>query len=235
MRKKGFETDLTISVLLTVPDSGSHQSLAQKYLADFYPNYQPIFLNQTEENLPIELVRDLINQTSFARTSQEQTAYILCGAEKASLPAQNALLKILEEPPKNILLVLVATTGHQLLPTILSRCNEVLLTDTKKDTTNLAEHIETTISFCHQPNAFKFYQLIDLAEYWQKDEQRNKHLTFVLSQLLANQQNSGFALNKLRQALESWKKNGNVKLVIEDCLFTIKKHYLNETSISKGN
>jgi hypothetical protein len=234
MRKKGFETDLTISVLLTVPDSGSHQSLAKKYLTDFYPSYQPIFLNQAEENLPIELVRDLINQTSFARTNQEQTAYVLCGAEKASLPAQNALLKILEEPPQNILLVLVATTGHQLLPTILSRCTEVLLAD-KKDTTSLAEHIETMISFCHQPNNFKFYQLIDLAEQWQKDDQRNKNLIIVLNQLVANQQNSSFALNKLRQALESWKKNGNVKLVIEDCLFTIKKHYLNETSISKGN
>lgn len=228
MRKKGFETDLSISVLLTVPDNGNHQQLADKYLIENFPNFQKIYLNKEEENLPISLVRELINQTSFSRTNQEKTAYILCGVEKASLPAQNALLKILEEPPQNILLVLVATQGHQLLPTISSRCSEVSLLSAKTKTPlEIEEHLKLTLDFCSNPKKFKFYQLVDLAESWKKDDQKEKNLSLLINMLLNTSPKESFILEKLREALESLKKNGNVKVVIEHCLFTIKKHYLN--------
>ena len=232
MRKKGFETDLTISILLTVPEIGQHRLIAEKYLKQNFPNYQLIFFNEQEENLPIALVRDLITQTSFGRTGAEKTVYILCGADKASLPAQNALLKILEEPPENILLVLVATAGHQLLPTITSRCQEINLSQEPSADRASAGHVTATLEFCLKPTDTKFHQLIELAENWQKDEQREKNLNLVLTQLLTHK-NSSLALGAIREALESWKKNGNVKLVIEHCLFTIKKHYLNKLSISK--
>src|SRR5690606_33119153 len=40
----------------------------------------------------------------------------------ASIPAQNALLKVIEEPPSNTQIVLTCTTQANLLPTITSRC-----------------------------------------------------------------------------------------------------------------
>lgn len=228
MRKKGFETDLSISVLLTVPDKNNHQIVAEKYLSASFPDFQQIYLNKEEENLPISLVRDLINQTSFSRTNQEKLAYVLCGAEKASLPAQNALLKILEEPPKNILLVLVASQSHQLLPTIVSRCQEIsLLNHQSIAETLVAAHLQQTLAFCLQPTSLQFYQLIDLAENWKKDELREKNWSELINLLLTNSTKNSFILEKLREALDSLKKNGNVKVVIEHCLFAIKKHYLN--------
>ena len=39
-----------------------------------------------------------------------------------STSAFNALLKILEEPPKHVIFVLATTEPHKVLPTILSRC-----------------------------------------------------------------------------------------------------------------
>ncbi|MFZ5437572.1 MAG: hypothetical protein ACOZAK_00755 [Patescibacteria group bacterium] len=228
MRKKGFETDLSISVLLTVPDKTNHQMIAETYLSASFPDFQKIYLNKEEENLPISLVRDLINQASFSRASQEKLAYVLCGAEKASLPAQNALLKILEEPPQNILLVLVASQGHQLLPTIISRCQEIsLLAPQSISETSVAAHLQQTLDFCLQPTILRFYQLIDLAENWKKDELREKNWSELINLLLANPIKNSFILEKLRETLDSLKKNGNVKVVIEHCLFAIKKHYLN--------
>jgi len=41
---------------------------------------------------------------------------------KATIPAQNALLKLLEEPPLYTFILLTTSNGHQLLPTVLSRC-----------------------------------------------------------------------------------------------------------------
>jgi len=226
MRKKGFETDLSISVLLTVPDNETHKEKAQKYLAQNYRNFQPIFLNEDEENFPIVLIRDLIRQTSFSRTSSEKIAYVLCGMEKASLPAQNALLKLLEEPPVNILIILVATQGHQLLPTISSRCKEISLNKNIESDFELEDHLKETLEFCLSPQKKSYHQLIDLAEIWKKDEQKEKNITLVMERLLTKSPKMIFALDKLREALDSWKKNGNVKLVTEHCFFEIKKYYL---------
>lgn len=45
-------------------------------------------------------------------------------ADKMNVQAQNALLKMLEEPPKNTFFILTATHTPPLLPTILSRCRQ---------------------------------------------------------------------------------------------------------------
>lgn len=56
-----------------------------------------------------------------AYISEESTKYILFGAKKFLIEAQNSLLKILEEPPSNIIFIILTTSKAVLLPTILSR------------------------------------------------------------------------------------------------------------------
>ena len=53
---------------------------------------------------------------------------IVDGADEMNRNAANALLKILEEPPRRALLLLVAHSPGRLLPTIRSRCRRLLLT-----------------------------------------------------------------------------------------------------------
>ncbi len=52
---------------------------------------------------------------------------IVDGADAMNRNAGNALLKILEEPPRRVLLVLVAHSPGKLLPTIRSRCRQMKL------------------------------------------------------------------------------------------------------------
>ncbi|HTW50498.1 MAG TPA: DNA polymerase III subunit delta' [Stellaceae bacterium] len=52
---------------------------------------------------------------------------IVDGADAMNRNAENALLKILEEPPRRALLVLVAHSAGKLLPTIRSRCRQMKL------------------------------------------------------------------------------------------------------------
>jgi len=56
-----------------------------------------------------------------AYISEEQEKYILLAANEYNVYSQNALLKILEEPPRNIIFLLVAPTKSALLPTVRSR------------------------------------------------------------------------------------------------------------------
>lgn len=52
---------------------------------------------------------------------------VIDGAERMNLSGQNAILKILEEPPAGALLLLVTENPGSLLPTIRSRCRRLLL------------------------------------------------------------------------------------------------------------
>ncbi len=56
---------------------------------------------------------------------------ILCGTTFRK-EAQNSLLKVLEEPPKNIIFIIVTTSKSALLPTILSRMPHKFLKDKNK-------------------------------------------------------------------------------------------------------
>ena len=53
----------------------------------------------------------------------EQKIVFLPQAEKLTLPAQNAFLKLLEEPPAHSLIILSSPHQHLLLATIISRCH----------------------------------------------------------------------------------------------------------------
>jgi DNA polymerase III subunit delta' len=79
-----------------------------------------------------EIVVDDVRRIAglFHRTPGEDgwRVVIVDGADAMNRNADNALLKILEEPPRRALLVLVAHSPGKLLPTIRSRCRQMKLT-----------------------------------------------------------------------------------------------------------
>jgi DNA polymerase-3 subunit delta' len=70
------------------------------------------------EEFKIENSKEAINE---AYISSEVEKVVILGATKFNIPAQNSLLKVLEEPPKNIVFVIVTNSKSALLPTIKSR------------------------------------------------------------------------------------------------------------------
>jgi DNA polymerase-3 subunit delta' len=53
--------------------------------------------------------------------------FVLQDIDQANLPATNALLKTLEEPPGYVVLLLTTSRPHRLLPTVISRCQVIPL------------------------------------------------------------------------------------------------------------
>lgn len=56
-----------------------------------------------------------------AYISSNETKYIVLCGNSFRVEAQNSLLKVLEEPPRNIVFVIITTAKSNILPTILSR------------------------------------------------------------------------------------------------------------------
>ena len=67
-------------------------------------------------------VRALQDEAIFSPASVKKRVYIIDEVHMLSVPAFNALLKILEEPPEHLMFILCTTELHKVLPTIISRC-----------------------------------------------------------------------------------------------------------------
>lgn len=70
------------------------------------------------DDFKIEDAKEVIAE---AYKSEEDTKTLILGAKSFTVPAQNALLKILEEPPRNIVFILLAPNKSTFLPTVRSR------------------------------------------------------------------------------------------------------------------
>lgn len=73
----------------------------------------------------IDQVREVIADTSLAPIQASRKVYIIDRADQLGVSAANALLKTLEEPPDDVVLVLLGRTRESVLPTIVSRCQVV--------------------------------------------------------------------------------------------------------------
>ena len=118
----------------------------QNLLAQELETAVKIFIPQTQkvawqffnlnEKLKIEAVRQL--QAQILQLHQPQTLiYFVLNLNQAQLVVQNALLKIIEEPPTGINFILLASSPDSLLPTIVSRCSFLSLNE-KKEPLDLA-------------------------------------------------------------------------------------------------
>ena len=78
-------------------------------------------------SLKIDQVRELRRQLALTPNEGRWRVAILRRFEEATTSAANALLKTLEEPPPYVVLAVLASDADRLLPTIVSRCQQVPL------------------------------------------------------------------------------------------------------------
>jgi len=76
-------------------------------------------------NRGIDDVRSLKERSALAPTQGLITVYILDEVHMLTIEAFNALLKLLEEPPRHVVFILATTELHKVPPTIVSRCQLV--------------------------------------------------------------------------------------------------------------
>ena len=96
-----------------------------------HPDIQVIALN-TEEgsnrvSISIDAIRDMQREASLQPFEGRYRVFIVDGAELLWDAAANSMLKTLEEPPAQVIIVLLSSDGDALLPTIRSRCQTIEL------------------------------------------------------------------------------------------------------------
>jgi len=104
-----------------------------------------------EDDFKIEHAKAVVRE---AYISESQTKYIVIGSNSFTSVAQNSLLKVLEEPPRNIEFIIISPTKSNLLPTVRSR-----LPILKGEKTHIKEHIELNLSRIDYKEVFDFLKL----------------------------------------------------------------------------
>lgn len=118
------------------------QKINWNYLTNF-PDINIIEPIEDKKSIGIAQVKQGINFLQEKPLSLSTKILIISRADLLTADAQNAMLKILEEPPEYALILLLTKTENGLLPTVVSRCrkfraNTDLLEDaqeTKKELT----------------------------------------------------------------------------------------------------
>ena len=83
-----------------------------------------------KNKIGIAQVREVIHQAQFAPTQAQQKVCLLPRAEQLTMEAANALLKVLEEPPRGLVFLFLAENPGDLLATIVSRSQVIRMRPT---------------------------------------------------------------------------------------------------------
>ena len=115
-------------------DSCGRCQSCQLFESGGHPDFRPIYkelVQYTKEgknkttpvDMPIDVIREfLIDKVANRPTQGQFVVYVMDESEKVNAASQNALLKVLEEPPSYCVIILLCSRLDKMLPTTLSRC-----------------------------------------------------------------------------------------------------------------
>ncbi|MCY4130891.1 MAG: hypothetical protein OXG15_16835 [Gammaproteobacteria bacterium] len=148
-------------------------------------DFQLVELEGRSSLISINQIRDAIDFLSTTAREGDRKLVLVKQADKLSIPASQALLKVLEEPPENKHLILATTNSAVLMPTIRSRCQKFVVQNGTVEQVN--EFLETHFGSSNDLDDFlKDYGGAPYAALAALDEKR-VNLTAALSRFARSQ------------------------------------------------
>jgi hypothetical protein len=202
------------SLLVITPNRDLANSYVSGLLKESRVDPLDINLQTYEKDMGIEDVRN-IQKTILLKPFRGKTKAVVLDPRKGiTLEAQNALLKILEEPPNNTIMVIISTNKEIVLPTIISRCKVVILQEkevklAETDHSRFQNDLETLINGV-------LGDKLKLAEHITKDKADSSiwlgKMAVFLKNILEKKGNDFKYLNFLKELQKTYKtvKSTNV-------------------------
>lgn len=184
-----------------------------------HPDISYIAPPEGKKNLSVDQIRELRADAFVKAHSAEKRVFIIESAHRMNPQAQNALLKVLEEPPANVIFILLVPSKTMLLDTIISRCVLLSLIENNSDTNKYAEMATAFIDLLLSGSE---YDMIKLLTPLEKSRANAEEFFNTLALCVTDKlkQGSGFArvLDRLhddtKYYLDLLKTNINMPLLI---------------------
>lgn len=137
-------------------------------------------------NIRINSIRDLVSKIYLSLPAGFKKIFLVSEADKMRQEAANALLKVLEEPPKNSVIILTTSKLNSLPQTIIGRCQniffETLTTEQIQNKLNDTGHSKKQIEIASKLSFGSYTRAVELLEMG-IEEIRNAAIQYMVSLL----------------------------------------------------
>jgi DNA polymerase III gamma/tau subunit len=211
---------------------GNNDSLRKQKIQDICKKNYIHIVDQTEflfsNKIGIDDIRTIQKKVFLKPLKSTTKAIIIQHIDCATIEAQTALLKVLEEPPDNTQCILTASRIHTILPTITSRCKIIFIKEDKQTIVNDEEKIYTEyLRIIHLPIGEK----LKIAQDITKDKEKTVSwlidmITAIRAVMIKNcEREQSIQYVFFLQALQKTyiavvNSNINIRFLIEDSLLT---------------
>lgn len=178
----------------------------RKALNNAHPDFITVD-DPDKKHVPIDLIRQATADMYVRPNEANHKIYLFPRGEDMGIPTQNALLKILEEPPSYGVFIILTTNSDKLLPTVRSRCTELAMTALSEEQLKNALHSQFPQASPQQiagAIARSGGYLGQAQEILQEAEGATKNTEDFLH---AYAQQDAFALLKVLCPMEKWKRD----------------------------
>ncbi len=132
-------------------------------------------------NFTVDAVREVRDNAFIVPNESDRKIYILKNAHNMNAQAQNAILKILEEPPSYVYFIIVATSKSAMLETVLSRVQVYSLLS---DEGEVSEKEEAAVqSFVKALLSVNELELMEQTAIFQKNNQLARSVLVLLQEV----------------------------------------------------
>ena len=99
----------------------------RRIFSDGFTDIKRLGLRRDKQSIGVEEIRDYREDMFLSATESDHKIYIINDADKMTVNAQNALLKVLEEPPSGVIIFLLSQSDDGILTTIKSRTQYIAM------------------------------------------------------------------------------------------------------------
>ncbi len=165
---------------------------------DSHPDITRVSALDGKKFLTVTQIRELRADAFVKAHSAEKRVFIIEDANRMNEQAQNALLKVLEEPPQNVIFILLTPSKTMLLDTIISRCVLLSLLESRSEDNGYVEMANNFINLLLSGSEYEMLKLLSSLEKSRVDaEEFFKTLSICVTERLKKGSSYARVLDRL--------------------------------------
>jgi DNA polymerase-3 subunit delta' len=200
-----------VKIIFPVPSAKSEeksQKETERFKLSKMENPYAIVKFERNVNIPVEQIRAMQREISLKPFEAKRKVIIIAEAEHMHISSANSLLKTLEEPPVDANLILTSNDINKLLPTLVSRCQQIrfgkipakVISDELVRVCNLDEE---RALYCANYSNGSYGRALDFAR-GEKEDLRQDALDLIG---VSTQGKTGQIIRMVDQVLDRWDRN----------------------------
>lgn len=112
---------MALSIAACLAKQGADKEICEMILRQQAPDVAVIRRQEDKKTIGVDIIREFISKVALSPSDLEFKFYIFDEADLMTPQAQNSLLKIIEEPPKDVYIFLLCENPSSMLQTVRSR------------------------------------------------------------------------------------------------------------------